>query len=219
MSSHQPVLFQARHHHFSHPRCLSYWANTLITIGRVIRQIKNSEDVFLSWMAAGSTNHEANLASNLLSESSSTNIDLLHSSRIRILCSTRLQFSQWQWWEKATCLQQCQGEEKAQCPIQWWVEGRIGKFALAAIKHFYAELGHEVPESTIRGMKDKYELVAERRGGGGAVSSDVTGPVLSWTPWCIRLRRLADFGEKVTSFLVIAAAKQVIMFKEPGMLN
>ena len=47
------------------------------------------------------------------------------------------------------------------------LRAKIGKFALkhgnsAAMKHFYAELGHEIPESTIRGMRDKYQLLVER---------------------------------------------------------
>ena len=49
------------------------------------------------------------------------------------------------------------------------IRAKIGKFALkhgnsAAMKHFYSELGHEIPESTIRGMRDKYQLMSERGG-------------------------------------------------------
>ena len=33
------------------------------------------------------------------------------------------------------------------------------------------------------------------------------------------VRKLADKGEKITTFLVIAAAKQVILTKEPSMLD
>ena len=52
------------------------------------------------------------------------------------------------------------------------LRAKIGKFALkhgnsAAMKHFYTELGHEIPESTIRGMRDKYQLMSERAGPGG----------------------------------------------------
>ena len=55
------------------------------------------------------------------------------------------------------------------------MRAKIGKFALkhgnsAAMKHFYAELGHEIPESTIRGMRDKYQLMVERAGPGGVES-------------------------------------------------
>ena len=43
------------------------------------------------------------------------------------------------------------------------LRAKIGKFALkhgnaAAVRHFQAELGHEIPESTIRGMRDKYQV-------------------------------------------------------------
>ena len=55
------------------------------------------------------------------------------------------------------------------------IRAKIGKFALkhgnsAAMKHFYSELGHEIPESTIRGMRDKYQLMSERAGPGGVAS-------------------------------------------------
>ena len=55
------------------------------------------------------------------------------------------------------------------------MRAKIGKFALkhgnsAAMKHFYAELGHEIPESTIRGMRDKYQLMSERAGPAGVDS-------------------------------------------------
>ena len=52
------------------------------------------------------------------------------------------------------------------------LRAKIGKFALkhgnaAAVRHFQAELGHEIPESTIRGMRDKYQVLSEQQGGGG----------------------------------------------------
>ena len=53
------------------------------------------------------------------------------------------------------------------------LRAKIGKFALkhgnaAAVRHFQAELGHEIPESTIRGMRDKYQVLSEQQGGGVA---------------------------------------------------
>ena len=52
------------------------------------------------------------------------------------------------------------------------LRAKIGKFALkhgnaAAVRHFQVELGHEIPESTIRGMRDKYQVLSEQQGGGG----------------------------------------------------
>ena len=45
------------------------------------------------------------------------------------------------------------------------LRAKIGKFALkhgnaAAVRHFQTELGHEIPESTIRGMRDKYQVLS-----------------------------------------------------------
>ena len=47
------------------------------------------------------------------------------------------------------------------------LRAKIGKFALkhgnaAAVRHFQAELGHEIPESTIRGMQDKYQVLSDQ---------------------------------------------------------
>ena len=48
------------------------------------------------------------------------------------------------------------------------LRAKIGKFALkhgnaAAVRHFQAELGHEIPESTIRGMRDKYQVLSKQQ--------------------------------------------------------
>ena len=110
------------------------------------------------------------------------------------------------------------------------MRAKIGKFALkhghsAAMKHFYTELGHEIPESTIRGMRDKYQLMAERVGPGG-VASLGCGPRVRPTSLGSHdtlvqeaVRKLAAKGEKITTFVVIAVAKQVIQAQDPAMLH
>ena len=109
------------------------------------------------------------------------------------------------------------------------MRAKIGRFALkhgnsAAMKHFYVELGHEIPESTIRGMRDKYQLMVERKGEG--VSSVGCGP--RGRPTSLgnhdilvqeAVKKLKDKGEKITSFVVIAVAKQVIMQQDPSLLH
>ena len=109
------------------------------------------------------------------------------------------------------------------------LRAKIGKFALkhgnaSAMKHFYAELGHEIPESTIRGMRDKYQLMVEKKGEG--VSKVGCGP--RGRPTSLgnhdvlvqeAVKKLKDKGEKITAFVVIAVAKQVIMQQEPALLH
>ena len=99
------------------------------------------------------------------------------------------------------------------------LRAKIGKYALkhgnaAAARHFTAELGHELPESTIRGMRDKYAVLSEAAGGGvAAVGCGPRGrPVsLGQHDGLVQeaVKQLRDRGEKVTAFVVIAVAKQV----------
>ena len=84
----------------------------------------------------------------------------------------------------------------------------------AAVKHFQEELGHKIPESTIREMRDKYQVPSEQQGPGvAAVSCGPRGrPVsLGQHDKLVQeaITRLRDRGEKVTAFVVIAVAKQV----------
>ena len=102
------------------------------------------------------------------------------------------------------------------------LRARIGKFALkhgnaAAVRHFQAELGHEVPESTIRGMRDKYQVLSEQQGAGVAeVGCGPRGRPVSLGPHDAlvqdAIRQLSEKGEKVTAFVVIAVAKQVAIW-------
>ena len=109
------------------------------------------------------------------------------------------------------------------------LRAKIGKFALkhgnaSAMKHFYAELGHEIPESTIRGMRDKYQLMVEKKGEG--VSKVGCGP--RGRPASLgnhdvlvqeAVKKLKEKGEKINAFVVIAVAKQVIMQQDPSLLH
>ena len=109
------------------------------------------------------------------------------------------------------------------------MRAEIGKFALkhgnsAAMKHFFGVLGHEIPESTIRGMRDKYQLMVERKGEGVArVGCGPRGRPTSLGNHDIlvqeAVKKLRDKGEKITSFVVIAVAKQVIMQQDPSLLH
>jgi len=109
------------------------------------------------------------------------------------------------------------------------LRAKIGKFALrhgnsAAMKHFHAELGHEIPESTIRGMRDKYQLLLEREGDSVAkVGCGPRGRPTSLghydTMVQAAVRKLQEKGEKITTFVVIAVAKQVISQQEPDLLH
>jgi len=109
------------------------------------------------------------------------------------------------------------------------LRAKIGKYALkhgntAAIKFFQAELGHEIPESTIRGMRDKYQIMSEKKGEG--VSEVGCGPrgrpvSLGHHDSLVQeaVKKLQDKGEKVNAFVVIAIAKQVIMQQDPTLLQ
>lgn len=115
------------------------------------------------------------------------------------------------------------------------VRAEMGKYAAEhgsqkACQHFRAILGHNVPESTIRGLRDKYLLKREHCGSSSDGDKEVT--CLGYAPRgrpmrlgkydevvqeCIR--ELIKAGEPVSSFLAIATAKQVLMQYEPGLLE
>jgi hypothetical protein len=115
------------------------------------------------------------------------------------------------------------------------VRAEMGKYAAEhgsqkACQHFRAILGHDVPESTIRGLRDKYLLKREHCGSSSDGDREVT--CLGYAPRgrpmrlgkydevvqeCIR--ELIKAGEPVSSFLAIATAKQVLTQYEPGLLE
>lgn len=109
------------------------------------------------------------------------------------------------------------------------VRADIGKYAaehgnLAAVQHFKELLGFEIPESTVRGLKDKY-LIKRVRGKKEVSSIGFAqrgrpmrlGKYDEIVQDCIR--ELVKEGEKVSSFLAIATAKQVLMQYEPSLLE
>lgn len=109
------------------------------------------------------------------------------------------------------------------------LRAEIGKYAaeqgnLAAVQHFKHQLGFEIPESTVRGLKDKY-LIKRVRGKKEVISIGFAqrgrpmrlGKYDEIVQDCIR--ELVKDGEKVSSFLAIATAKQVLMQYEPSLLE
>ncbi|KAJ4442037.1 hypothetical protein ANN_11903 [Periplaneta americana] len=115
------------------------------------------------------------------------------------------------------------------------IRAEMGKFAAEhgsqrACQYFKSVLGHDVPESTIRGLRDKYLLKREHCGSSPSGNKEVTS--LGYAPRgrpmrlgkydevvqeCIR--ELIKSGERVSSFLAIATAKQVLMQYEPELLE
>ena len=94
----------------------------------------------------------------------------------------------------------------------------------AAKEFFQVELGHDIPESTIRGMRDKYQIMCEKNGEG--VSEVGCGPrgrpvSLGHHDSLVQeaVKKLQEKGEKVNAFVVIAIAKQVIMQQDPSLLQ
>ncbi|KAG0728467.1 Cytosolic Fe-S cluster assembly factor NUBP2 [Chionoecetes opilio] len=109
------------------------------------------------------------------------------------------------------------------------LRAEIGRYAtkhgnLAAVHHFKEQLGFDIPESTIRGLKDKY-LIKRARGKKEVVSIGFAqrgrpmrlGKYDEIVQDCIR--QLVKDGEKVSSFLAIATAKQVLMQYQPSLLE
>lgn len=115
------------------------------------------------------------------------------------------------------------------------VRAEMGKYAAEhgsqkACHHFRTVLGHDVPESTVRGLRDKYLLKREHCGSSSCGDKEVT--CLGYAPRgrpmrlgkydevvqeCIQ--ELIKAGEPVSSFLAIATAKQVLTQYEPGLLE
>lgn len=109
------------------------------------------------------------------------------------------------------------------------LRAEIGRYAvehgnLAAVQHFKEKLGFEIPESTVRGLKDKY-LIKRVRGKKEVISIGFAqrgrpmrlGKYDEIVQDCIR--ELVKDGEKVSSFLAIATAKQVLMQYDPNLLE
>lgn len=89
------------------------------------------------------------------------------------------------------------------------------------INHFRAKLNIEVPESTVRGLRDrllaksgskKVTQLSQGRRGRPMRLGKYDGLVQK----CIR--QLVESGEKPTSFLAVATAKQVLMENDPQLL-
>ncbi|XP_068241681.1 uncharacterized protein [Palaemon carinicauda] len=109
------------------------------------------------------------------------------------------------------------------------LRAEIGKFAsehgnLAAVQYYKEKLGFEIPESTVRGLRDKY-LIKRVRGKKEVLAIGFAqrgrpmrlGKYDEIVQDCIR--ELVRDGEKVSSFLAIATAKQVLMQYEPNLLE
>lgn len=109
------------------------------------------------------------------------------------------------------------------------LRAEIGKYAsehgnLAAVQYYKEKLGFEIPESTVRGLRDKY-LIKRVRGKKEVLSIGFAqrgrpmrlGKYDEIVQDCIR--ELVRDGEKVSSFLAIATAKQVLMQYEPNLLE
>merc|ERR1719342_952029 len=187
---------------------------------------------------------QENLSYIQLSESSSTTIDLLHSS-LDVLNPHSSSYLTNETGNQPMLITNYQLQDKSNPSLQKIkdpkqsrgryvqysdeLRAKIGKFALrhgnsAAMKHFHAELGHEIPESTIRGMRDKYQLLLEREG--DSIAKVGCGPrgrptSLGHYDALVQaaVRKLQDKGEKITTFVVIAVAKQVISQQEPDLLH
>lgn len=107
------------------------------------------------------------------------------------------------------------------------IRAKIGKYAAEngsgkASKHFSEILGHDIAESTVRGLKDKYLKKVKH--------CEVTS--LGYSPRGRPLRlgkydeivqeclkEMVRSGEKLTAFLVITTAKKIISKLEPGLLE
>ncbi|PSN40209.1 hypothetical protein C0J52_17643 [Blattella germanica] len=115
------------------------------------------------------------------------------------------------------------------------IRAKMGKYAAEhgshkASRYFKSILGHDVPESTIRGLRDKYLLKRENCLSNSGKDKEITTLGYAYRGRPMRLgkydkvvqdciRQLIKSGEKVSSFLVITTAKQVLMQFEPGLLE
>lgn len=107
------------------------------------------------------------------------------------------------------------------------LRAEIGKYAaehgsLKACHHFSKILGHDVPESTARGLKDKY-LMKRKHCTVTSLGYSQRGRPLRLGKYdevvqeC--LKELVRSGEKVSSFLAITTAKQILNKYDPGLLD
>lgn len=116
------------------------------------------------------------------------------------------------------------------------IRAEIGKYAAEhgshkASLHFKEILGHEIAGSTIRGLRDKYLFKRELSViSDGNIEKDVTSLGYAQRGRPIRLgaydqevqnciQELVKSGERVSSFLAIATAKQVLLQYDPGLLE
>uniref|UniRef100_A0A0P6D7J8 RNA-directed DNA polymerase n=1 Tax=Daphnia magna TaxID=35525 RepID=A0A0P6D7J8_9CRUS len=111
-------------------------------------------------------------------------------------------------------------------PPQFRLE--IGRFAAEygcqeAADYFKERVGHEIPESTVRGLRDKY--VAQQRTSEEQITNLNAlprgrplrlGPHDEAVQECIR--ELKRSGERVNAFVAMATARQVLLQKEPSLL-
>uniref|UniRef100_A0A1B6DJK0 C2H2-type domain-containing protein n=1 Tax=Clastoptera arizonana TaxID=38151 RepID=A0A1B6DJK0_9HEMI len=107
------------------------------------------------------------------------------------------------------------------------LRAEIGKYAaehgsLKACHYFSKILGHDVPESTARGLKDKY-LMKRKHCTVTSLGYSQRGRPLRLGKYdevvqeC--LKELVRSGEKVSSFLAITTAKQILNKYDPGLLD
>ncbi|KAF4519095.1 hypothetical protein B566_EDAN001687 [Ephemera danica] len=100
-----------------------------------------------------------------------------------------------------------------------------------AVIHFRNILGYDLPESTVRGLKEKYlakkQLCSEIAKGKKEEAVTSLGFAPRGRPMRLGkydgmvhqcIKDLVSKGERVTSFLAIATAKQVLMEHEPSLL-
>lgn len=107
------------------------------------------------------------------------------------------------------------------------IRAEIGKYAaehgsIKACQHFAEVLGHEVPESTARGLREKY-LKKKKFCQVTSLGYSQRGRPLRLGKYdevvqdC--LRDLVRSGEKVSSFLAITTAKEILNKYEPSLLE
>jgi hypothetical protein len=124
------------------------------------------------------------------------------------------------------------GKKRAYTTYDPELRAKVGRYALdhgnqETIDHFHDECGIDLPESTVRGLRDRYllKMSKEKDGGSGGEVLDygrrgrpmLLGKYDAVVKDCIR--QLTESGsETVSSFLVIATAKQVLMQREPELL-
>nr|CAD7195120.1 unnamed protein product [Timema douglasi] len=115
------------------------------------------------------------------------------------------------------------------------IRAEMGRYAAVfgsaqACEHFKKILGHDVAESTIRGLRDKYLLMCGDLSNGSSKVKEVTSLDYNQRGRPMRLGKydqvvqdciheLSKTGEKLSSFLVITTAKQVLMQYEPELLE